>query len=208
MTTRPCELGEVATLDRLSSGRALLPVGLGAPDTGFDKVGEVVDRRTRAALLDESLELLLRFWSGGQFPFDGKHYTVHWDSDWLYTPVLQPRVPIWVVGAWPSRASMARALRYDGIIPVKLDIEGSFSAFTAEDVRDLGKYAKEHRAQTSPFDIVVEGVTPVEHPDDWDGIVGPLAEAGATWWIESMWDVAGEMETVRQRIHQGSPRVK
>lgn len=51
-------------------------------------------------------------------------------------------------------------------------------------------------------------MTPVEDPDDWDGIVGPLAEAGATWWIESMWDVAGEIETVRQRIHQGSPRVK
>ncbi|MDQ3327895.1 MAG: LLM class flavin-dependent oxidoreductase [Chloroflexota bacterium] len=205
---RPWKLAsEVATLDRLSSGRAVLPVGLGAPDTGFDKVGEAVDRKTRAALLDETLELLLHFWSGEKFRFDGEHYTVHWDSDWLYTPVQQPRVPIWVVGAWPRRASMARALKYDGVIPVKLDIAGTFSPFTSDDIREVVQYAKEHRTETSPFDIIMEGVTPVERPDNWNQIIEPLAEAGATWWIESMWDVPGGMDAVRQRIRQGPPRV-
>src|SRR5215212_10693456 len=50
---RPWKLAsEAATLDQLSHGRAILPVGLGAPDTGFDKVGEVTDRKQRAELLD------------------------------------------------------------------------------------------------------------------------------------------------------------
>ena len=205
---RPWKLAsEVATLDRLSGGRALLPVGLGATDTGFDKVGEVVDRRTRAELLDESLELLTRFWSGEKFQFSGKHFSVNWDSDWLYTPVQRPRVPIWVVGVWPRRASMGRALRYDGVIPTKLDVANSFSTFTAAEIRDLVRYVKDNRSESSPFDIIIEGVTPFEQPDEWVHTVGPLAEAGATWWIESMWDVPGGMDAVRRRIHQGPPRV-
>src|SRR6476659_5222170 len=50
---KPWELaGQVATVDRLSGGRATLAVGLGAPDSGYEEFGEVVDRRVRAELLD------------------------------------------------------------------------------------------------------------------------------------------------------------
>ena len=50
---------ETATLDHLSGGRLVLPVGLGAVyDGGFGKLGEPTDRKTRAELLDESLEIL------------------------------------------------------------------------------------------------------------------------------------------------------
>ena len=206
---RPWKLaGEVATLDRLSGGRVILPVGLGATDTGFDKVGEVTDRRVRARLLDESLELLTRFWSGERFRFDGEHYHVRWDSDWHYTPVQRPRVPIWVVGAWPRHASMVRALRYDGIIPAKLDEPGTFSALTPQDIRDIVAYVGERRMGGTGFDIILEGVTPSERPGSWGEIVGPLAEAGATWWIESMWDVPGGMDAVAARIRQGPPRIE
>ncbi|MDP9380206.1 MAG: LLM class flavin-dependent oxidoreductase [Chloroflexota bacterium] len=72
---RPWKLAsEAATLDRLSNGRVILPVGLGATDTGFDKVGEETDRRVRAKLLDESLEIMTGFWSGRKFSFEGEHY--------------------------------------------------------------------------------------------------------------------------------------
>lgn len=49
---------ETVSLDLLSNGRLVLPVGLGAlDDGGFVKVGEPTDRKTRAELLDESLEI-------------------------------------------------------------------------------------------------------------------------------------------------------
>src|SRR6059058_2303486 len=68
---RPWKLArETVTLDHLSHGRLILPVGLGAiEDGGFSKVGEVTDRRQRAELLDESLEVLTGLWSGKPFSF-------------------------------------------------------------------------------------------------------------------------------------------
>ncbi|MGZ3681871.1 MAG: LLM class flavin-dependent oxidoreductase, partial [Ktedonobacterales bacterium] len=109
---RPWTLAsEVATLDRLSGGRAVLPVGLGAIDTGFAAVGEATDRATRAQLLDEGLDVVTSFWRGEPFRFDGTHYHVDWsDMRWAYRPAQSPRVPIWTVAAWPSERSMARAL--------------------------------------------------------------------------------------------------
>ena len=67
---RPWKLArETMTLDHLSGGRPVLPVGLGAVDDGgFSKVGEPTDRKTRAQRLDESLEILEGLWSGEPSP--------------------------------------------------------------------------------------------------------------------------------------------
>ena len=75
---RPWKLArETVTLDHLSNGGLVLPVGLGAlEDGGFSKVGEITDRKQRAELLDESLEILTGLWSGKPFSFQGKHYRV------------------------------------------------------------------------------------------------------------------------------------
>jgi hypothetical protein len=62
---------------------------------------------------------------------------------------------------------MGRALRYDGVIPTKLDVANSFSTFTAAEIRDLVRYEKDNRSESSPFDIIIEGVTPLEQPDEW-----------------------------------------
>jgi hypothetical protein len=78
---------------------------------------------------------------------------------------------------------------------------------TADDVRELRAYIVEHRSDESPFDIVIEGVTPGDDPDKTAAIIEPLSDAGMTWWIESMWDVPGGMDAVRTRIQQGPPKV-
>jgi hypothetical protein len=39
-------------------------------------------------------------------------------------PVQQPRVPIWVVGAWPRPKSMRRVLRCDGLLPLCFGEDG------------------------------------------------------------------------------------
>src|SRR3990170_2780945 len=74
---RPWKLAsESATLDNLSNGRVIISVGLGALDTGFAAFGEVTERRTRAELLDEGLEILTGLWRGQPFQFTGVHYQV------------------------------------------------------------------------------------------------------------------------------------
>ena len=73
---RPWKLArETVTLDHLSNGRLVLPVGLGAAgdDVGFYKVGEEMDLGMRARILDESLDILDGLWSGKPFSYEG-HY--------------------------------------------------------------------------------------------------------------------------------------
>ena len=114
---RPWKLArEAMTVDRLSGGRLVLPVGLGAlDDQGFGNVGEETDARVRAELLDETLAILDGLWSGEPFAFDGDHYRFG-PMTFRPTPVQRPRIPIWVVGAWPHARSMRRAARWDGVV--------------------------------------------------------------------------------------------
>src|SRR6266540_2111461 len=51
-------------LDQVSGGRAILSVGLGAIGTGLERTGEATDRRTRADMLDEGLEVITGLWDG------------------------------------------------------------------------------------------------------------------------------------------------
>ena len=206
---RPWKLaGEAATLDNLSGGRVIISVGLGAIDTGFEAFGEETDRRTRAELLDEGLEIMTGLWQGQPFRYQGKHYQIE-PCDFLppSPPIQQPRIPIWVVGAWPRPKSMQRALKYDGLLPMVFDENGRAKQAGASDVRDMAVYIDEHRTATTAFDIIVEGTTPGDQPDEAASIVRGWAEAGATWWIESMW---GENdfpapEAVRRRVELGPP---
>lgn len=207
---RPWKLAqETATLDRLSGGRLVLPVGLGAIDTGFANVGEETDRKTRAALLDESLEIVAGLWRGQPFTYEGTHYQVR-DLAGSPTPVQQPRIPVWVVGAWPRMKSMRRALRWDGILPTKIAPDGSFADLTPDDLRALRAWIAEQRSDPTPVDIVLEGETPGADPARAAAHVGPLAEAGMTWWLENVWNTPraeGGREGMRARIRQGPPRL-
>ena len=201
---RPWKLArELITLDRLSNGRMVLPVGLGAAedDAGFYKVGEEMSLKGRAQLLDESLDILDGLWRGQPFSYAGEHYQIA-GMTLLPTPVQ--RIPIWVVGAWPRQKSMQRALRWDGIMPTKKD--GSNSAMTPADVRAMRTYIAEHRQASTPFDIVIEGETPGADHEQAAALVHAWEEAGATWWLESMWGDGVTGADVRQRIQQGPPR--
>jgi hypothetical protein len=205
---RPWKLAsETATLDRLSNGRVILCAGMGATDTGFDRVGEVTDRKVRAQLLDEGLDILTRFWTGKPFSYSGQHYNVSWGVDWAYSPVQQPRIPIWVVGAWPRRASMRRPLRYDGLIASKMTEDGRFEEPSPDEIREIRKFVEENRIEHGPFEIIVEGVTPLEDPDKAVEKVRPFAEAGATYWIESMWMDPGGLDAAMERARQGPPQL-
>ncbi|MEY2444016.1 MAG: hypothetical protein QOE00_596, partial [Ilumatobacteraceae bacterium] len=74
---RPWELaGQAATVDRLSNGRVIVSVGLGAPDSGYEAFGEQTDKVVRGELLDEGLAIVRGLWAGQPFSHEGKHYTI------------------------------------------------------------------------------------------------------------------------------------
>lgn len=99
---------------------------------------------------------------------------------------------------------MRRALRHDGLLPNVLDEAGNAAGLTPEKVREMREYADEHRPG-EPFDIVVEGTTRVDDAGSARETVRPLAEAGATWWLESMWEAPNGPDELRARIRGGPP---
>ena len=81
---------QVATVDQLSGGRAVLSIGVGAVTTDLPLTGETQDLPTRAAMLDEGIDLMRALWSGGQ-SYHGS------------TTTTRSRATIWPRWAGPSR---------------------------------------------------------------------------------------------------------
>lgn len=207
---RPWKLAsETATLDNLSDGRVILAVGLGAVDSGFIPFGEVTDKKIRAELMDEGLEILTGLWKGQPFSYQGKHYQIQ-PTEFMPPPppVQQPRIPIWVVGGYPSVKSMARAMKYDGLIPNVLEKkDGKLAAaheMTPAHLREMVAYVRQQRTATTPYDVIAEGTTPGQDKSRAKAIVQEWEDAGATWWLEAMWNASGT-EDIQQRLRQGPP---
>ncbi len=210
---RPWKLAsETATLDNLSNGRVILSVGLGHLPTGFEEFGEVTDRKVRAELLDEGLDILTGLWRGQPFYYDGKHYKIkEIDHSPPPMPMQQPRIPIWVVGAWPRMKSMRRALRYDGLLPTVSIAQGESHPAHLEEVRDMKLFIDANRSEPTSFDIIMDGETPGDDHEKAASVIRQWADVGVTWWIETRWNEprnsAGQA-LARQRILQGPPRLE
>jgi alkanesulfonate monooxygenase SsuD/methylene tetrahydromethanopterin reductase-like flavin-dependent oxidoreductase (luciferase family) len=201
---------EVTTLDRLTDGRMVLGVGLGAPvDDEFGTFGESTDLRELAARLDEGLEALSLLWSGEPVSFHGEYVVID-DVAFLPTPVQRPRVPVWVGGYWPVKAPMRRAARWDGAMPILASRDGGLPPVPdAAMVGEMDAFLRDCRAQAGlegePFDLVVSGMSPGD-PAAAAELTGPLAQAGATWWAESRWDNLESADVMFRRADQGPPR--
>jgi alkanesulfonate monooxygenase SsuD/methylene tetrahydromethanopterin reductase-like flavin-dependent oxidoreductase (luciferase family) len=197
---------QVATLDQLSGGRAILAVGLGATDTELPSTGEVTRLRDRAERLDEGIDLIRELWAGRN-SYHGKHYvyeTGRIDLALVATPV-QERIPIWVVAVWPRPRSLRRVLRCDGVIP-QYQLDGRDG--TAGDARELRDWLAGHGASPA-LDVIADGETPAGDRAAAAAAVSPWAEAGCTWWLvtrgEMPHDGEERMDQVRRRLAAGPP---
>ncbi|MGI8549610.1 MAG: LLM class flavin-dependent oxidoreductase [Dehalococcoidia bacterium] len=211
---RPWKIASQAiTLDQVSGGRTILALGLGAVDTALGNTGEQIDRRVRAEMLDEGIEIITGLWEG-RLQFRGRHYQVDLagreDLARVAMPVQQPRIPIWVVGAWPRPKSMRRVLRCDGVLPATMDKRG-FRETTPDDIRAIRVWFEDHGGVRPGFDVVTEDETPAGDLATAATIVTPWAEAGCTWWLETRWQMPHEsaerMRQVRERLVAGPPRL-
>jgi alkanesulfonate monooxygenase SsuD/methylene tetrahydromethanopterin reductase-like flavin-dependent oxidoreductase (luciferase family) len=176
---------QTATLDQLSDGRLIVGAGLGHDNRGelSSFTGEVLDPLERAAVLDESLEILERFWSGEPVEFEGEHLKVH-SAAFLPRPLQQP-LPVWIACRWPNRRPLARAARYQGCFPIfetggpeilGLPDPGQVATIRAELLE---------RGAPSGIDIVCRGDSALVPASELVPRLGELDQAGMTWWLES-----------------------
>ena len=191
---------ETVTLDHLSGGRLVVGVGLGINPEEFDRLGEERDPRRRATMLDEGLAVVTGLWSGEPFRFRGEHYAIE-EARFTPTPLQRPRIPIWVGGGWPNRKPLRRAVRWDGYVPVKPDL----SPFTADDVQAMVAAIGEERASAESLDVVIGGWSASDDVARTAAAIAPLAEAGATWWVESPLPWETTPSQARDRIRLGPP---
>ena len=195
---RPWKLAsQIATLDQLSSGRAIVTLGLGAVSDDLPSTGETTDLRERAARLDETIDLLRTLWAGGI-----EHHGTYFDvvcPGWLVEAAapVQQAIPIWVAGAWPRPRSMQRALRCDGVVAEwHLGRANDLHGGTPEDLRDLCRWLSEHGSNVE-MDVICQGETPTEDPAAAAAHVASWGTAGCTWWMETRW---GSAESAEDRL--------
>jgi len=200
---RPWKLArEVVTLDHLSGGRMVLGVGLG--EDGFKEYSafaEEPDDMTHAEKLDEGLAIIDGLWSARPFSYEGKHYQVK-DVQFLPPPVQQPRIPVWVGGAWPNKRPFRRAARWDGIAP-----QGLHGALTPADIQTLKAYISEFRVSDAPLDIAYLGNLPADKICA-AGMMADFEQAGVTWWLESFGSSFSlPVEQIRATLQNGPPGI-
>jgi len=204
---RPWKIAsETATLDNLSNGRTILSVGLGAVDTGFTQFGEATDIRERAALMDECLDIMQGLWAGQPFEYAGNHYQVK-PTDFVPPPApINGKVPIWMVGKLGSKKSKNRVLKYEGILPSVQAEDGGWRALTVQDIEEIRQFASVNNRED--LEIIVEGETEKMSPDQAADEVTRWQAAGASWFIDAMWQTQFEdnvIDRVRARLEQGPP---
>jgi alkanesulfonate monooxygenase SsuD/methylene tetrahydromethanopterin reductase-like flavin-dependent oxidoreductase (luciferase family) len=125
---------QVATLDDLSGGRAVLGAGLGGNRKEFEEFGESFDTERRWQLLADGLGLIRELWAG---------------------PLGPREIPVWIGGNSARARRLAAA--YDGWVADSTSLDGM--TMTPADVRDetqaeiavMGYSARGERALHNPY---------------------------------------------------------
>ncbi|MGZ6977910.1 MAG: TIGR03621 family F420-dependent LLM class oxidoreductase [Acidimicrobiia bacterium] len=98
---------EIATLDRLSDGRAELGIGAGWMKVDYDALGMPYDAAgVRVDRLEEALAVIKGAWGPEPYSFEGTHYTIT-EYNGIPKPTQQPYPPILVGGGGPRVLRLA-----------------------------------------------------------------------------------------------------
>jgi alkanesulfonate monooxygenase SsuD/methylene tetrahydromethanopterin reductase-like flavin-dependent oxidoreductase (luciferase family) len=192
-----------ATLDRWSDGRLVLGVGTGGDAASFDAFGEPFEPAGRAALMDEGLVLVDAFLRGETVDHDGPGYAVHGAAVGP-RPVQRPRPPIWVGGTKPG--ALRRAAKWDGWIGIAVADDWTTLSLTPQALRGMVERLDAERAalgrRDAPFEVALFGASDAADLET----AHRFADAGATWWLETLHPVSDSMDHMLARIAVGPPR--
>ena len=163
---KPWDLtSKVGTVDRLSNGRVILSVGLGAVHDHWLAFEADEGRKTRAEKVDETLAIYAGLLNGQPFAFEGKHYTARPTDFFLPDPPVQkPHPPVWVVGVYfrdkTRQRSLERAARWNGLLPQVAEGGERAEAVTRRARRSRRRRAAlraEAGLGMDGYDVIVEG---------------------------------------------------
>jgi alkanesulfonate monooxygenase SsuD/methylene tetrahydromethanopterin reductase-like flavin-dependent oxidoreductase (luciferase family) len=154
---------QVATLDELSGGRAVLGAGLGGNRREFEEFGESFDTERRWKLLEDGLAMIRELWAG---------------------PLGPREIPIWI-GGNSSRARRLAAV-HDGWLPDSTSPEEMTMAPDA--IRD-----------ETQREVAVMGYSDAGQHD----LHRAYADAGATWWLESLHEQRLAYDGMLARVSAG-----
>jgi alkanesulfonate monooxygenase SsuD/methylene tetrahydromethanopterin reductase-like flavin-dependent oxidoreductase (luciferase family) len=190
----------LATLDLLSDGRVIFGAGLGGVPREFAAFGDPGDAKERAAMLDEGLAVLDGLMSGKEVTHHGSYYTVE-GITLAPLPVQRPRVPVWIGGE--AKPALRRAARWDGWLASATPLDGTIGmSKSPEQIQEMASEIQRHRTSDTPFEVAMDGYSELGDPTR----PRTYAEAGATWWLESIHDRRGTPEEMLQRIEAGPAR--
>src|SRR5262249_48744787 len=100
---------EVATLDLLSGGRLDVGLGRGYQQYEFERFG--LELESGRARWEESVDIVLKAWTGEPFSYDGKFYKIP-ETVVFPQPVQRPRPPIWITAQSPESVEAAVRPRF------------------------------------------------------------------------------------------------
>jgi hypothetical protein len=201
-------------LDWLSGGRLVLGVGLGSESglqVEWGAFNEETDLGRRAKMLDEALDIIVGLWSGRPYSFCGSHFQLS-TTQFLPQAVQQPRIPIWSAMVSPTQGPIARAAKWDGIVPL-------FGKPVREDftmLSELLSQLRHFRGTLEQFDVVY-----IAPPIREYGIAQPselleqYMDSGVTWWLQRIvptdfggsWEADWPVHAMEDAVRRGPPRV-
>jgi probable F420-dependent oxidoreductase len=150
---------ELATLDVLSRGRAILGIGIGWLEEEFTSLG--IPFKTRARRTEESCRALRQLWSGDAKPFEGEFF--RWNAIESNPKPVQPGgVPI-VVGGHADGAARRAARVGDGFFPM---VQGGKTDFAR--LAELFDIMREEckRIGRDPSEVELTTGAPIRSLDD------------------------------------------
>jgi hypothetical protein len=105
-------------------------------------------------------------------------------------------------------AAAAEQAGWDGAVPMFTDARHGHAP-PVDQVRDLAACVRAHRDDRSggSFEIVIGGASPADSAKAHD-LIGPLVDAGATWWDERQLQSSDDLDRlapVLRRIERGPP---
>ncbi|MFE3176440.1 LLM class flavin-dependent oxidoreductase [Amycolatopsis sp. NPDC059090] len=186
---------QAATVARLSRGRLILGTGIGSDETGdFSRFGDPSSPGALSSRTDEALEIVRAMWAGKAVEHRGPHYQVSLDA----ADPEPYRIPVWTGSTTRHPRVLERAAASDGIFPDPGPQPPSPSA--------LASLVAQVRPTDRPYDVAVSGNASPAWEDPSEVDLAALAEAGMTWWMESLIHF-DRLELSLTVVDAGPPRI-